>query len=147
MSRRVRGLRVELLWWLLGASPLLAQESPETRQGGQGRSTLRGPAILAASAVSFIAPALSETSVQARPDIADDSTRKGTHRHRALRFPVIGAAMGGVVGAVWVGERATTGTSEASLSRHDAHVVGSVIGVVIGGAAGALIHFMTRAPH
>src|SRR5262245_11490954 len=139
MSGAVRH-KITLLVLLLGSDSVLAQGVSKTDQGEQHRSIPRGPILIALRASTSASPQLAETAEQSRHAISYNPPPNGNHPHRALRFTLIGAALGGVVGAIWVGEAATTGTSEASMSKHDAHVVGAVIGVVVGATTGALIH-------
>jgi hypothetical protein len=124
------------------------------------RATVRGQeASAAASAVAghlgTKGPALAEawvTAVRApfsatRPlvmQIAADSEPPRAQPHRGLRFTLVGTALGGIIGAIWIGEAASTGTSEASLTRPSARIVGGIVGVVGGAISGALIHVITK---
>jgi hypothetical protein len=73
-----------------------------------------------------------------------DSTRP--HSPSTARYAVIGAVIGGVVGAVWIGNEASHGYpgNEAALSPDSARMLGAVVGIVTGAGIGALVAWIRR---
>lgn len=129
---------------LLHSGLLVGQE----RQHGAGSAANgsvapRGPLRVAARPAS-LTEHRGPLPIRAPAPVGAERNPRAGHRHRGLRFTLIGGALGGVVGAIWIGEAASKGTSEATLSKGGARAVGAVVGVVGGGIAGALIHLMTR---
>ena len=67
--------------------------------------------------------------------------------HSTLRYVAIGALVGGVIGAVWIGNEASHGYgqgNEAALSPSTARKLGAVVGLVVGAGVGALVRVATR---
>lgn len=65
--------------------------------------------------------------------------------HSTLRYVVIGALVGGVLGAVWIGKEASYGYPKTiTLSPSTARKLGAVVGLVVGAGVGALVRVATR---
>ena len=73
-----------------------------------------------------------------------DST--GSHSPSTAKYGFIAAVIGGVVGAVWIGNEASHGYpgNDAAFSPETARMVGAVVGEVTGTGIGALVAWVRR---
>jgi hypothetical protein len=133
----------------MSVAALLAGESAPLQSQHRSSTTFSKPGPASAAASYLAGGPEPRTRGESVPDKWFTPSPVDSARPRSvstLRYAAIGAVVGGVIGAVWIGNEASHGHpgNEAAMSPESARTLGAVVGMVTGAGIGTLVAWIRR---